>query len=63
MIVINIVLESKSFREDNIVRYGIDNNVLFIEKNIFDPLKHKQKLITKYYPLYNILYYEVFREK
>lgn len=63
MIVINIVLESKSFREDNIVRYGIDNNVLFIEKNIFDPVKHKQKLITKYYPLYNILYYEVFREK
>lgn len=63
MIVMNIVLESGSFREDNIVRYGIDNNVLFIEKNIFDPVKHKQKLITKYYPLYNILYYEVFREK
>ena len=63
MIVINIVLESNSFREDNIVRYGIDNNVLFIEKNIFDPVKHKQKLITKYYPLYNILYYEVFKEK
>lgn len=63
MIVINIVLESGAFREDNIVRYGIDNNVLFIEKNIFDPVKHKQKLITKYYPLYNILYYEVFREK
>ena len=63
MIVINIVLESKSFREDNIVRYGIDNNVLVLEKNIFDPVKHKQKLITKYYPLYNILYYEVFREK
>ena len=59
----NIVLELGSFREDNIVRYGIDNNVLFIEKNIFDPVKHKQKLITKYYPLYNILYYEVFREK
>ena len=59
----NIVLESGSFREDNIVRYGIDNNVLFFEKNIFDPVKHKQKLITKYYPLYNILYYEVFREK
>ena len=51
MIVINIVLESKSFREDNIVRYGIDNNMLFIEKNIFDPVKHKLKLITKYYPL------------
>ena len=63
MIVMNIVLESGSFREDNIVRYGIDNNVLFIEKNIFEPVKHKQKLITKYYPLYNILYYEVFREK
>ena len=63
MIVINIVLETNSFKEDNIVRYGIDNNVLFIEKNIFDPVKHKQKLITKYYPLYNILYYEVFREK
>lgn len=63
MIVMNIVLESGAFREDNIVRYGIDNNVLFIEKNIFDPVKHKQKLITKYYPLYNILYYEVFREK
>ena len=63
MIVINIVLESGAFREDNVVRYGIDNNVLFIEKNIFDSVKHKQKLITKYYPLYNILYYEVFREK
>lgn len=63
MIVINIVLESASFREDNIVRYGIDNNMLVLEKNIFDPVKHKQKLITKYYPLYNILYYEVFREK
>ena len=63
MIVMNIVLESASFKEDNIVRYGIDNNVLFIEKNIFDPVKHKQKLITKYYPLYNVLYYEVFREK
>lgn len=63
MIVMNIVLESGAFREDNIVRYGIDNNVLFIEKNIFDPVKHKQNLITKYYPLYNILYYEVFRER
>jgi len=63
VIVMNIVLESGAFREDNIVRYGIDNNVLFIEKNIFDSVKHKTKLITKYYPLYNILYYEVFREK
>lgn len=63
MIVINIVLESGTYREDNIVRYGIDNNMLFIEKNIFDPEKHKTKLVTKYYPLYNIVYYEVFREK
>lgn len=63
MIVINIVLEEATYREDNIVRYGIDNNVLFIEKNIFDPVKHKQKLITKYYPLYNVLYYEVYNEK
>ena len=62
MLVVKITLKDKEIKEDNITRYGVDNNVLFIEKTIFHAQGKKTLYINKYYPLYNILYYEVYDE-
>lgn len=62
MLVVKITLKDKEIKEDNVTRYGVDNNVLFVEKTLFHAQGKKSKWINKYYPIYNILYYEVYNE-
>ena len=62
MIVIIITLKTGIIREENVIRYYIDNNVLVIEKNVYERGK-STKFINKCYPLYNVISYEIFNEK
>ena len=63
MLVVVITLKDKEIKEDNITRYGIENNVLFLEKTLFHARGKKSKWINKYYPLYNIICYEVYNDE
>ena len=60
MLVVVITLKDKEIREDNVTRYGVENNVLFLEKTLFRARGKKSKWVNKYYPLYNIISYEVY---
>lgn len=63
MLVVVITLKDNVIKEENISRYGIENNVLFIEKTLFHTRGKKSRWINKYYPLYNIISYEVYNEE
>ena len=63
MIVVVITYKDKQIKEDNVTRYGVENNVLFIEKTLFHARGKKSKWINKYYPIYNIISYEVYNEE
>lgn len=63
MLVVVITFKDNIIKEDNVTRYGIDNNVLFVEKTLFHARGKKSKWINTYYPLYNIIKYEVYNEE
>lgn len=63
MLVVVITLKDKEIKEDNVTRYGVENNVLFIEKTLFHERGKRSKWINKYYPIYNIVSYEVYNDE
>ena len=63
MLTIQVIFKDKTIKEKDITRYGVENNILFIEKTIYHSRGKHTEYINKFYPLYNILWYEIYDEK
>ena len=48
MLTIQVIFKDKIIKEKDITRYGVENNVLFIEKTIFHSRGKHTEYINKY---------------